>query len=69
MSEYIIDLADFIPARQSMKRLPIRESVVRCKDCKFKAWDDAGMFCRKNIFMGKFEPDGYCAWGKRRNDG
>lgn len=41
------------------------DELVRCKDCKFKAWDDAGMFCRKNIFMGKFEPDGFCKWGER----
>lgn len=42
------------------------DELVRCKDCKFKACDDAGMFCRKNIFMGKFESDGYCKWGERK---
>ena len=44
------------------------DELVRCKDCKFKAWDDAGMFCRKNIFMGKFEPNGFCSWGERRSE-
>jgi hypothetical protein len=63
--------ADEMAEYQRIEDLPVEDvrPVVRCKDCRFKAWDDAGMFCCKNIFMGKFEPNGFCAWGERKEVG
>jgi len=46
------------------------EKIVRCRDCKhcYETWD--GYECER--FSGEYhraEPDGFCAWGERRNDG
>ena len=48
------------------------EWIVRCRDCKRFALDNSdhdyrsGWWCHRwNTDMVK--PDGYCAWGKRRN--
>ena len=55
----------------------LREEIVRCRDCKFyKPRDGATLNCRfehptmPNLVQWRIaEPDGFCAWGKRRNDG
>lgn len=38
-------------------------AVVRCRDCKFK---DEPWNCAAPYFV---EPDGFCAWGKPREEG
>jgi hypothetical protein len=57
-----------------------REEIVRCRDCKYmfdwaydrmlcKMWADGGMDDdAKNVLYPTVEPDGFCAWGKRRED-
>lgn len=51
--------------------LPVREEIVRCKDCKRFAVDQSdheyrsGWWCHRwNTDMVK--PDGFCAWGERK---
>ena len=51
----------------------VRESIVRCRDCKRFAVDQSdhdyrsGWWCHRwNTDMVK--PDGYCAWGERKVD-
>lgn len=40
------------------------EEIVRCRDCKHYDADD--MECHENGIRP--EPDGYCAWGVRRDE-
>lgn len=70
MSEYIVSVPDeqaevFI-ARFGIESVTLfgfnlREEIVRCHDCKFKneSWNCASPYY--NV-----EPDGFCAWGERR---
>ena len=71
MSEYIIEMGD--SSYQSTSGLlcadvsQLREEIVRCRDCvgMVETWD--GYECER--FSGEYhraEPDGFCAWGERR---
>ena len=60
---------------ESWQWLPVREEIVRCRDCKHYSdheWvlvTDVSDVCH---FFGdgvKVEPDGFCKWGVRRTDG
>lgn len=49
------------------------EAIVRCKDCKwyYQLWVDAGIMIEhcyrvRGVIV---KADGFCAWGKRREDG
>ena len=53
-----------------------REQIVRCKDCKYLDRKDytkthkipiTGSWC--NWFADTCEPDGFCAWGERKEGG
>lgn len=60
---------------ESWQWLPVRERIVRCRDCKHYSeheWilvTDVSDVCH---FWGggpvKVNPDGFCAWGVRRED-
>lgn len=46
------------------------EKVTRCRDCKFADEDHYGAWgrtwhCER---FGDAEPDGFCAWGERKDD-
>ena len=53
--------------------------IVRCRDCKYmfdwaydrmlcKMWADGGMDDdAKNVLYPTVKPDGFCAWGERRD--
>lgn len=48
--------------------LPVREEVVRCRDCKYYEPNTYSHFtCELLTFH--VEPDGFCAWGVRREEG
>ncbi len=59
--------------------LPVREQIVRCRDCKHmhtvRHWlgmdvDECWLHAdRESGALGKerTEPDGFCAWGERRD--
>ena len=58
MTEYIIDY-------NLNKRC---EEVVRCRDCKYGV--DEGLWCKHFANYGDLptvQPDGFCAWGDRRD--
>lgn len=67
MSEYIVDVGNEVEEyiehfgymATTYADNPIRELIVRCRDCK--RWPDD---CDWN--NDEEEPDGYCAWGKRK---
>lgn len=52
--------------------LPVREEIVRCRDCAFYAPDsdpiDPGwpMWCERHE-IDMVRPDCFCAWGERRD--
>lgn len=78
MSEYIVDGAvpnhtvrveDEREVYWHMTYLPVREEIVRCRDCKRFSLDNSdhdyrsGWWCHRwNTDMVK--PDGFCAWGE-----
>ena len=80
MSEYIIEIPDEYFASYDTKRdlyypderdsaMPITP-FVRCRDCtgRVETWD--GYECER--FSGEYhrcEPDGFCAWGERKEGG
>lgn len=44
----------------------VKGEIVRCRDCKHARKTDAGMDCDRHILCARFKPDGFCAWGERR---
>lgn len=47
--------------------IPIRNSVVRCRDC-YQSFDNFGqLLCRMPPECMEVTPDGFCAWGERRD--
>lgn len=78
MSEYIVSGAEpnntvlkgITPNGYKSERwLPVRERIVRCRDCKHADWYGAagvGMFrCAAHGWSGD-NSDGFCAWGERK---
>lgn len=64
MSEYVYDMGDY--------RDPIREKIVRCRDCV--KWDHDSTYPKKACYefsnpedgyIIATSPDGFCAWGER----
>ena len=74
MSEYIVDGAvpnhtvrveDEREVYWHMTHLPVREEIVRCRDCKhcMAYWQSDYCDYFKHVTN---DPDGFCAWGERR---
>lgn len=59
---------------ESWDWLPVRERIVRCRDCKHYAdheWviaTDVSDVCHFWANGVKVEPDGFCKWGERKAD-
>lgn len=90
MSEYIVNGAEpnetVLHTRtrngyDEWRWLPVREQVVRCRDCEHIHEFDLSAFydgshehdhysCARLLDPGciSVEPDGFCAWGERRED-
>lgn len=73
MSEYIVELdskhsiALKLAFAEEMRGGDfVREEIVRCRDCRFKAKD--GNWCYRTDHEFVVEPDGFCAWRERRGD-
>lgn len=75
MSEYVVDFGDkssafvgLAMAEAESHGATLKERIVRCRDCYWChdsiAW--AGALECDYISRG-VEPDGYCAWGERRD--
>ena len=77
MSEYIVDVGNadeeyiehFGYMATAYADNPIRELIVRCRDCKFgkKIGYSFRMRCYLNseYFTPLIKPDGFCAWAER----
>lgn len=44
----------------------VRERIVRCRDCKHYTEDEAEYYHYCGSWCEQVEPDGFCAWGKRK---
>ncbi len=70
MSEYIVDLTTFTPARQNGKQPIVSEEIVRCRDCSWFC-EGSEVFATSDWcqnFDCETNEDGYCAWAERRDD-
>ena len=82
MTEYIVDL-NGVETKEVVTDddrlmvlwgLPVRERIVRCRDCKYYAdheWiiaTDVSDVCHFWADGVKVEPDGFCKWGERKVD-
>ena len=72
MSEYIVDVGnaveEYIEHFDHMATTyadnPIRELIVRCRDCKYCMAYWRSDYCDYFKHVTN-DPDGYCAWGER----
>ena len=72
MIEYIVDFGDKSSAFVRLAMAEVRahgaelhEPIVRCRDCAYRGWSDAGgHFCARGIGL-TVKPDGFCAWGTK----
>lgn len=62
MSEYIVDTTDGILHARTTGEL------VRCKECGHCLTDGEGRYVCASLRCTT-TPDGYCAWGEKREDG
>lgn len=77
MSEYIVDFGDKSTAFVGLAMAGVKahgariaESIVRCRDCAYfdKYENDEISVCyRFDNEQPIVEPDGFCAWGERRD--
>ena len=70
MSEYIVDLSNVEETSDHFKLLfcesiPLVKKIVRCRDCKFYKHNSFHR-CDLRMQAVEVEPDGFCAWAKRR---
>lgn len=70
MSEYIIEIPDYVPPFDPAARAAsLGEEVVRCRDCiKCVAIGvRKDLICtRMSLHAHRTHADGFCAWGERR---
>lgn len=74
MSEYIVQVEGQMPDTIYERELT---EIVRCGDCKY--YDIAGPWCFEpsKVYIDEYglevcatvRPDGFCAWGERKDDG
>ena len=72
MSEHIVETVEskgklFIAWQERLSDA-IREEIVRCRDCRAMRvkYGNTGIECWMNGEPFTVEPNGFCAWGKRR---
>ena len=73
MSECIIDWDENLDI-DTFQKNSLREEIVRCRDCKrYHPKEGKVLSCRfeyKDFVQWRnAEPDGYCAWGERKEGG
>lgn len=61
MSEYIVNLSG-----DWSEKLTV---IVHCRDCKHYIDDEMEYCCYCNKWCEQVEPDGFCAWGERKENG
>lgn len=78
MTEYVmdysgwaigLDVAEYLKVRDTMHSRR-REPIVRCRDCvhcvRYDTWNPEGTAHNCNRWGQDIEPDGFCAWGERK---
>ena len=70
MSEYIIEIPDYVPPFDpAVRTASFGEQIVRCRDCRF--FEETGnctwFECGTCGTQGEVTGDGFCAWGERRD--
>ena len=81
MSEHVVDFGDkssafvgLAMAEAESHGATLKERIVRCRDCACFSVDDSdhdyrtGWWC-KRWYTDMVKPDGFCAWGERREVG
>lgn len=81
MCEYVVDLSKIMTKTTGeldgfdhfmfLHGVPVREEIVRCRDCKRFAIDQSDHEYRSGWWCHRWDtdmvkPDGFCAWGERR---
>lgn len=68
MSEYIVQTAEWAIDKNGNSLYQGCEEIVRCRDCEWfvQANPKTGWNHVCNNTGSKVVPDGYCAWGERR---
>lgn len=65
MTEYIYDTSR---VETQLEQGFTGEEIVRCRDCAYRGWSDAGgYFCARGIGL-TVEPNGFCSWGERKSE-
>lgn len=74
MSEYILNVPDYVPPFDpAVRAASLGEEIVRCRDCARATVGttfngDRMLVCRRfQTFNHETTPDGFCAWGERRD--
>ena len=67
MAEYVVELTD---KQATDLRKVRRERIVRCRDCVHwrRPTDREGSRCTGAMAFVEPTPDGFCAWGKPREE-
>lgn len=65
MSEYIIDWDEDLVI-DTFSKNSLRESVVRCRDCRDYTDDEMEYYHYCGSWCEQVEPNGYCAWGEKK---
>ena len=71
MAEYVCELPvdGMVSFVSGGTTIPVREPIVRCRDCKICVKKGLRLYCDLNAGgFPEVEPDGFCAWGERRED-
>ena len=69
MSEYVVEE----PSCDGSASWRVRESIVRCRDCKHATKNGTRCYyfmtldCWENPVPSEVNPNGFCAWGERRD--
>ena len=69
MSEYILKVPDYVPPFDpAVRAVSLGEEIVRCRDCYYRADSPAWPGANECDYINRgVEPDGFCAWGERRD--
>lgn len=73
MTEYIVEVSDFVIDAHGKSPFEGHEEIVRCRDCKHCKRREGILpptVCERwGYYNFKTEPYRFCAWGERRSDG
>ena len=68
MSEYIVEVSEWVIDANGNPPFEKGAEIVRCKDCREYRPELYGHISCE--LLGRYvEPDGFCAWGKRKESG